>query len=209
MDPIKQFKGTSNQLMSWPIVAATVWCGAIGVGMWLLWNYAGTPGVAAPTASIWPTESAIELAKHEKTLVMFCHPRCPCSWASMAELAQIVAQCKDPVSPWIVFYKPKSAAPGWEQTDLWRSAAAIPGAHVMSDVDGAEARRFQAATSGQAFLYDPQGRLLFEGGVTSARGHEGDNAGESAIVDLMNGGASLCRSTPVFGCPIVDSTSSQ
>jgi len=31
-------------------------------------------------------------------------------------------------------------------------------------------------------LYDKLGQLVFNGGITSSRGHEGDNEGQDAII---------------------------
>jgi hypothetical protein len=45
-----------------------------------------------------------------------------------------------------------------------------------------------------------RGCLLFSGGITAARRHAGDNAGESAIVALLN------NQTLVFGCSLVNHT---
>ncbi len=192
--------------LRWTIFATAMWLAAVGVGTWLVWQYAGTPGLGASGAENWPQGTNIQQAPREDTLVMFCHPHCPCSRASIAELARIVAQSKQPPAIWVVFYKPGFAGTDWTQTDLWSSAAEIPGAHLMVDSDGREARRFHATTSGQTFLYSPAGTLLFAGGVTSSRGHEGDNPGRGAIVDLINAGDSMCRSTPVYGCPIAETT---
>ena len=58
---------------------------------------------------------------------------------------------------------------------------------VVNDVEGVEARRFGAQTSGTTSLYSPDGRLLFSGGITSSRGHEGDNAGEDALTQAISG----------------------
>jgi hypothetical protein len=76
----------------------------------------------------------------------------------------------------------------------------------MTDIDGREARHFQAFTSGQTLLYSSEGELLFSGGITIARGHEGDNSGRLAIESLLANSAAEVRQTPVFGCPILIST---
>jgi hypothetical protein len=78
----------------------------------------------------------------------------------------------------------------------------MPGVHVLRDIDGAEARRFQAMTSGQTLLYDAAGRLQFSGGITIAKGHSGDNQGRSSIESLLSDVGSDTRATPVYGCPI-------
>jgi hypothetical protein len=75
---------------------------------------------------------------------------------------------------------------------------------VRWDVEGREARRFCARTSGQALLYDERGRLAFQGGITSARGHEGDSVGKSRLAALLSGGEADGRTSDVFGCGLVD-----
>jgi hypothetical protein len=92
------------------------------------------------------------------------------------------------------------------QTDLLASAAAIPGVVVVRDDEGVEAGRFRAATSGQTMLYDTAGTLLFSGGITSARGHAGDNAGREAVVSLLTTDEAARKETPVFGCPLFAQT---
>jgi hypothetical protein len=102
----------------------------------------------------------------------------------------------------VLFVKPSDFPDGWEKTDLLAGAAAIPGVTVVRDDEGVEAGRFRAATSGQTMLYDAAGKLLFSGGITSARGHEGDNAGRAAVVSLLTTGEAGREGTPVFGCPL-------
>jgi hypothetical protein len=198
---------TSAKRHRWPIVLAVAWLAVTLTGLCLIEQYANTPGTAAEPPKHWPAETGLTLNPAGPTLVMFVHPHCPCTRASLSELQRMIAHCSVPVTPWIVFYKPASMSAGWEQTNLWDTALAIPGAHVISDLDGVEASRFRATTSGQTVLYDSAGKLLFSGGITGARGHEGDNAGETAIEELVNSASSDCRQTPVFGCPITTTPS--
>jgi hypothetical protein len=95
----------------------------------------------------------------------------------------------------------------WERASLWQTASEIPGVNVVSDPDGIEARLFNASTSGQTVLYNTDGRLVFSGGITSARGHHGDNAGESAIIAIVTAAVPAQTETSVFGCPLLNPTS--
>jgi len=122
----------------------------------------------------------------------------------MDELAQVVAHISRKAQIYVLFYTPKGSGRDWENSDLRRTAEAIPGVTVLSDVDGAEAARFGAETSGHTFVFDRDGRLLFNGGITASRGHSGDNAGESSIVSLINNGTSGWAKTLVFGCALKD-----
>ncbi len=172
-------------------------------------SYESAPGSVGVVKPAWPTASKIPAPKERPVLVMVAHPRCPCTDASMEELSKIMAHIQGKVSAYVVFLKPNGASSAWEDTELRRSAAKIPGVTVLSDNDGTEARRFGAETSGHAFLYDRDGRLLFSGGITQSRGHSGDNAGESAIISFINNHRADRTNAFVFGCPLVDRNHSQ
>jgi hypothetical protein len=118
-----------------------------------------------------------------------------------------MAQAQGRVTAYVLFLKPAGTSDNWEKTDLWQSAARIPGVNVVVDDGGVEARRFHAVTSGQTALYDDEGRLLFSGGITASRGHSGDNAGRSAIVSLLHAGEAERTETFVFGCPLYGASS--
>jgi hypothetical protein len=182
--------------------AGALWLLMIGAGVGLLWNYAGTPGTAAATPDRWPAASRIEPAADRATLVMLAHPHCPCTRASIGELARLMTQAQGRVTAYVLFVKPPGFSDAWVQTDLWASAAAIPGVTPVLDDNGDEAGLFHAATSGQTVLYDAAGNLLFSGGITGARGHAGDNAGRAVIVSLLTSDEAEERGTPVYGCPL-------
>ncbi|HEX4146060.1 MAG TPA: hypothetical protein VHY91_21340 [Pirellulales bacterium] len=185
------------------VAVGLFWLGAIGAGLSALAWYDNSPAAPQQPVDEWPSESTIHRSEHAATLVLFAHPRCPCTRASLGELEKIVAHCQPAITPWVVFFKPEGAPDGWEKTDLWSAASAIPGVHVVCDPGGEEARRFHAAASGQTLLYSARGELLFTGGITFARGHAGDNAGGAAIESYCLGNSPGYRQTPVFGCPII------
>jgi len=185
-------------------LSAVSWLSLVAVGLWLLWGYENTPGIAAESPRQWPAESQIQPAQDHATLVMLAHPHCPCTRASIGELASIMAHTQGRLSAYVLFIKPEGVSNDWEETDLWQSASTIPGVKVILDGDGREARLFHAATSGQTVLYDPHGRLLFSGGITGSRGHFGDNAGQASIVSLANAEVPNRTETSVFGCPLFD-----
>ena len=66
------------------------------------------------------------------------------------------------------------------------------------------ASSFAVATSGGVVLYNARGRLLFKGGITAARGHEGDSFGQERIASLLTTGAADRAAAPVFGCALED-----
>jgi hypothetical protein len=116
----------------------------------------------------------------------------------------MMARMQGKVDAYVLFLKPGQSGIEWEDTDLRRSAAAIPSVRVLWDVDGVEARGFGAETSGHTLLFDRDGRLLFSGGITEFRGHAGDNTGERSIESLVNGQAPARTATSVFGCALAN-----
>jgi hypothetical protein len=193
----------SRRARRWLQLAAFAWLVLSIAGVAALWRYELTPGDAAMVQPHWPDGVDISPNVDGPTLILFVHPRCPCTRASLGELEQILSCCQGSLRAYVIAFRPATAEAGWEHTDLWRTASALPGVRLVSDVDGTLARRFGATTSGQALLYDVSGRLMFEGGITSARGHLGNNAGRSAITALLTGSDNVVHTTPVFGCPIV------
>jgi hypothetical protein len=177
-----------------------LWLGAAGFGFHVAVQYQGTAGEPAEHAGVWPDGVALELDPLRPTLVVAVHPHCPCTRATLRELERIAARCRDAARIRALFYADPALGADWEQSDLWRQAGAIPGVEVVSDPLGATAARFGARTSGQVLLFDRSGKLVFEGGITAARGHEGANAGAQAVIDLLLGERALVESTPVFGC---------
>jgi hypothetical protein len=179
------------------------WGGVVAWGFGRLLTYAQTPGERQVAAAHWPAESSIPRDAGRPALLMFVHPRCPCSHASLAELARIMSRIPGRAGVGVVFVRPAGLEAGWEQARLWRAAADIPGLRMHVDAGGVEAARFGATISGCALLYDASGALVFRGGITSARGHEGDSAGKQAILAWFES-APRATETPVFGCPLFE-----
>jgi hypothetical protein len=168
-----------------------------------LWAYDNRPGINANVPGQWPSQSTLTRSTDRQTLVFVAHPQCTCTRASLDELAEILARASSRLPrTYVLFLKPSEFAPGWEQTDLWHRAAALPDVTIRRDDDGIEAKLFGVETSGQTFLYAADGRLLYSGGITGSRGHAGENAGELALVALLTRGSAERRSANVFGCSL-------
>ncbi len=190
-------------------VTISLWLAVVAGGTMLMARYAETPGTDGLAPTAWPTGSQIPFDASRPTLVMFVHPRCPCTRASLGELDELMARVQGRVSVRVVMLKPAGTAANWEKTDLWRTASSVPGVTVYTDNDGIEARRFHSETSGETLLYDRSGALRFQGGITLSRGHAGDNPGRSAIQDLLREGHSDQVKTPVFGCSLFEAKDQQ
>jgi hypothetical protein len=186
----------------WVVAIAGFWLACAVGGLYVVWSYDNAPGVSPTAGPQWPASTTLIAATDRPTLVFLAHPQCTCTVASIGELAEALARAKSLPKTYVVFLKPSSMPDGWEKTDLWTSAEALPNTTIIRDEDGREAERFGSVTSGTTLLYDAKGSLLFSGGITISRAHAGDNAGRSAIVDLLNNAAASTASTNVYGCSL-------
>ncbi|HEX2062347.1 MAG TPA: RedB protein [Thermoanaerobaculia bacterium] len=182
-------------------VSAVIWTGTIAATYRAVRAFESTPGLPANAPRSWPVGSAVPRTAGEWSLVMLVHPHCSCSRASVSELRAVLEKAPASVKTSVLVYRPSELAPGWEQTEVVRSASRLRRARVMIDRDGREAALFGGFTSGQTFLYDDRGRLRFAGGITSLRGHAGLNRGRTDIIDIAHARAGS-GTHPVFGCAI-------
>ena len=195
---VSRLSPRAERLILWGV--ALCWLVAITVGLSRVWIYANTPGRPADAPRSWPVSSRLARDQARPTLVMLLHPQCTCSQASLGELAKLMTHVQGRVTAHVLFYRPPDAGPGWAQGDLRADAEAIPGVTVSTDIDGVESEKLGGYVSGQTFLFDPAGALTFDGGITFARGHAGDNAGRDALQALIQGESPLTHGTPVVGC---------
>ncbi len=175
------------------IAVAVAWLLAAGAGLFVLERYAATPGAEAGVPAAWPAASSLRAPAGRPMLLLFLHPECPCSRATLSELERLLAAARREVEVVALLSAPGEA--------LVARVSSIPGVRVARDRLGEEARRFGATTSGHALLYGPRGELLYRGGITRARGHEGDNSGSEAILAHLRGERGGARG-PVYGCPL-------
>ncbi|MBI3410177.1 MAG: RedB protein [Planctomycetes bacterium] len=211
------------------LVATAGWLAIVAAGSFHLMSYETTSGDGGIPEGRWPSESSVVPDPERANLVLALHPYCYCSRATLDELEQLMAKGRSDVAVHVLFIRPEEFAEGWEQTDLWRRAARIPGVKLYSDERGLLAKEFGARTSGHALLYDADGGLLFSGGMTDARGIAGSGLGRRALEECLGGehvedretaerasttharGSSpkgtsryrgSVRETPVFGCAL-------
>jgi len=187
-------------------IALAVWVPSVAYGFSVLWRYSMTPGHPASPPSKWPSQVPITRNPAQATLLMFAHPECGCSKASLGELEIIMARAPEKLRVNVMFYVPQGEAASWAKSDLWETAEKIPGVTVIQDTGNNIARSFGVFTSGQTLVYEANGHLIFNGGITESRGHSGDNFGRDAIIALLNDhpapALTLPVTSPVFGCSL-------
>lgn len=202
--------------------ALGAWIVVVVAGFAALGMYENRPGDRADAPGRWPVEpggegfEAVAAATGVVTVdpppaaarvVLFAHPRCPCTLASVEELARVAAQVPEgTLDVTVALFVPAGADPRFTQTELAAAARRIPGAHVVQDVDGRLARGFGARTSGHVVAYDRGGALRLQGGLTISRGHAGDNRSTAHLRRMAEGAPVALLNAPVYGCDLLGET---
>jgi hypothetical protein len=189
----------------WPVLAAVGWLVAVSAGMFVVFQYAGRAAPPAAATPTWPADVTLARTPGKPTVVMLAHPQCPCTRASMNEFAQIVTRASDAATYHVLFVKPPGVDDAWVHSDTYKRASAIPGVIVTADVGGKIAARLGAKTSGHVLVYDENGVLEFSGGITGARGHEGDNLGRQEVIAAVTRHAEGgMATTKTYGCGLAE-----
>lgn len=206
----KTFPNSMNFLMRVlryrAVIAATavVWSAVIAYGMqqWMVFEY--TPGIIDGHPPTWPAASRLRADERSGTLIVFVHPRCACTRATLNKLAVILTDCPNPPSNYVVLSAAGEDSSPESEADLQRRYAEIfPNSHVILDRDGSESKRFGATTSGFILFFNKRGRLRFSGGITPHRGGEPPCDSEEQLAGaLRDTSAAVVVETPTFGCSL-------
>lgn len=178
-------------------LAVLAWAGLIAIGVRAFYLRETTPGERGTEVTQWPADSRLPRSTTAATLLMFLHPGCSCSRASVSELAQLMSATRARPRLVVVFVTDE---PGGS---LWDAVGEIAGAERILDRDAIEATRFGARTSGHVEVYDARGALAYAGGITGSRGHVGDNMGKRSIASVLDGFAPITAHYGVFGCGLL------
>jgi hypothetical protein len=181
-------------------VSAVIWTIATLCGLCTMARFESTAGPISSPPSHWPSGSALVRAQDAVTLLVFIHPRCSCTDATLTQLEELLAWGNGRVQATIVIPTPTNPPKDWLKSANVRHASAIGGVPVVPDDGGVESYRFGALTSGVVAAYASNGTLLFAGGITPARAQTGPNTGMFALERAIEEG-SVSRHRPlVFGC---------
>ena len=185
------------------------WALAVLASAALMWRYKMKNGEVADAPLQWPADIGFARSFSRPTLVMIAHPRCACTRASIGELERLLAQSGDQADVHVLFVRPSQTPEGWERSDTFERASQIPHVHVHTDNGGTMAHAFGAHVSGETLLYGADGALAYHGGITGARGHQGDNAGRDRVLALLQGRTPDSIQSPTFGCDVEEKRSKQ
>jgi hypothetical protein len=184
------------------LCAALLWVGAAVGGIVYIFHYESRPAPRSEVARVWPEDSGLARHRDGFQLVMTVHPRCPCTRASVSELNKLMLAWGGRVQAIALVSKPFELPDLWSETDITARLRQIPHVQVLHDLGGQKASAFGAVSSGQTLLYDGSGRLVFDGGLTAFRGHEGPSVGGALLKQLVAGRSAAASSSKVFGCSL-------
>jgi hypothetical protein len=174
------------------IALTCLWVLAVGASVVRYRAYASAPGSIHEVPAMLPAHTSVG-RRGQAAVIMFVHPDCPCTRASLTELEEAV-RGRPPAQLVLVL--------SHDDSSVRDRVARIPGATVFVDAAGTEAERFGARTSGFTVMYDAAGVLRFSGGITGSRGHVGNNAGRMALQSLLANATTTIDRHAVFGCGI-------
>lgn len=176
------------------------------------------PAFSAAAESKWPARTKIFQEQSQGHLLVFVHPYCPCTLATLKNLQDL--SIPETVTVSVVQLRNRKLESIHTPFSGISRILEKKGWNLVLDDDGVEAKTFGATTSGECMLFGPTGRLLFAGGITASRGHLGDNPGlellsgtiqqigkepplASQLPTMPQLAKKLTRSEfPTFGCPL-------
>lgn len=175
------------------VAGLAVWAAATGFALHRAMSWESTAGLPADHAPVTVPKG------EEFSLVLVAHAECPCTRATLANLKSIGDVALARLHPIVVLTGP-GATPGSKSTNV-ELAETLPHSHIVFCDEAKQLKLYGARTSGQCFLYDANGRLLFSGGLTAGRGNEGQSAGMEALHNRLAGKPSA-TTAPVYGCAL-------
>jgi len=185
-----------------------LWVGPAAAGLGLWSGYAARPGYGPSAPVQWPTGAALERALDRPTLVVFAHPCCPCTRASLENLDRLLTAFDGPIQTDLLLWTPAGMthedAEAFADGSVLHRASDMPGVSTRLDRGGVLAEHFGALTSGTALLFGADGALRYAGGLTFARGHAGDGVATAQLLSAMAQAPAQVVHTAVFGCSLLE-----
>lgn len=174
----------------------------------IIWIVAvGAAGVTLHRFEITPAEKRAATKPKDvsraNTLLLFAHPKCPCTSATLKNL-ELIHQAHPETQTEIMLVIPAGAPADFEDgpTSSWQASHSW--ARLSLDPKGALATAAGATTSGHVIYYDANGDTQFSGGITRARAVAGEaTALRSLLASIGGSKTSNLSQHDVFGCPLL------
>lgn len=184
----------SKQMFIWVLL----WALMVSLCFIGLMQYKAEPGTQSQPPKVAPTANEPHSSLNNQLLV-FLHPQCACSFATLNELKRLMHSINDTPTLTIYFADIMPIAE-LKTHGLWELATSISSAHVTIDTDNQRIDTFDQHVSGNILFYNRDGQLAFNGGITSSRGHEGDSQGKLKLMAILNQESPAYASSETYGC---------
>ena len=102
-----------------------IWTTILVSGQFYLSEYETRPGATAVSPVFISAGEMHKRAKNLLTLLIFAHPQCPCTHATLRELERLVAHCQGLIGIRVLFLQPANEPREWVETGLWQQASKI------------------------------------------------------------------------------------
>ena len=179
--------------------------GIIVSGSVKILDYSNRPGESGdvPERILKLNELENALSPSAPTLLLFLHPHCPCTKATIKNLDSVLNTSPDTVNFYAVAFCPLDETEQWVQSPIMNTLIEDLDAKVIIDHGSEISSAFGIKCSGHILLYSDRGELQFDGGITSSRGHEGYCLPQNDLQKILSNDAEQPVHWPVFGCPLV------
>jgi hypothetical protein len=191
----------------WSLYAVIVlWVTAVVVGWWFIedYSFSENPPLTHRPVDRWPSQTALTRQQGRPTMLLFLHPKCPCSRATLHELERLLTSTSGKavraVDLIVVATVPEFPDESWLRSETVERVGQLANARLFIDPNGTEAARFGAVTSGLVMYFDAEGTTQYSGGITMARGHEGPSVGGECVTKILRGETAVAHEMPAFGC---------
>jgi hypothetical protein len=182
------------------VLLAVAWTAASVLSWSLLLSHTYQPVVATGGINEWP--SSLEPTDRDGRIrvILFAHPLCPCTRATIAELDEALGSRRTNVNTTIVFVTAGLAEPDIYDSPTVAAARRLLNVTLRFEDNTAFASRIGATTSGELFVFDGAGKRVFHGGITAGRGHRGRSPGRERFEQALEGILVDHEESPLFGC---------
>jgi hypothetical protein len=183
-------------------VLAGAWIGIAIVGWAALLSHTYQPARTADAVESWPESKLSMPSTADYRIVIFAHPYCPCTRATLNKLDESLTRLPGNTAVCVIFATVGLDLKKVADSPTVSFARQLKGVDVRMDDSGDEVRRFRATVSGEVFAFDRQGQRIFHGGITAGRGHHGDSVGQQQLERLVCGLSHEVCEAPIFGCKL-------
>ncbi len=192
-----------NQWISSLVAKITfaIWGILIVCGAQVLISYTNARRNQPAFEDIDPASLAHFVGSSEYSLILFLHPKCSCSRATIRELKSVLSRAPQAYQLTVVMYCPEEKPESWTEGVNERLARRLGPRKWVVD-SGELFSRNHILDSGHVLCFDRNQELRFSGGVTVSRPHEGPNQARLALARILDGGPQAKVHFPVFGCSI-------